>query len=213
MTVGKSDKWLKRFKDIDAKVIECVERVWPLVISRLHNRDIEDKITERLVDILRTDREIIQYGFLDIQFKLRMQDAEGDFTTKGILDMALFLDQDHEKYIAYECKRLNTVNAEGKRIGSIAGPYVEEGVIRYVTAKYSEKLPYGCMIAYVMDGDVDFAVTQVLDALKNKKTMIDLQSDAILVTKKYYSEFETSHIRKSNSTYITVRHRVFSMAS
>ncbi len=105
--------------------------------------------------------------------------------------MALFLDQDHERYISYECKRLNIVTKKGKRKASLAGAYVEQGVIRYATAKYSEKLPYGCMIGYVMDGEKNFAFQQIASALRKRKKSINLEVDEIEEKEGYFTEFET----------------------
>ena len=182
MTIGQSSIWLNNIKDVDKDLMACVERVWPVVISRLSPTDHEDKITERLVDILREDK-------------------------------VLFLDKKFNNYIAYECKRLNTVSIEGKRTASQAGKYVEQGIVRYVTAQYSENLPYGCMLGYVMDGDQDFAFQQLIKAIKNRQKLIQAKSANINLRKGYYYDFETAHLRKSSGTRIVVRHRLFSLVS
>jgi len=208
MTIGKSSSWLNKFKDVDKELMKCVERVWPLVISRLTQTELEDKITERLVDILRKDKTACALGFINIQFKLRQEDTEGDFTTKGIIDIVLFLDNDFQKYIAYECKRLNTVSKEGKRIGSLAGKYIQEGVVRYVSAQYSMKLPYGCMIGYVMDGDRDFALQQLKLAIDKKKDLINIEPIKLDVQNGYFTEFETTHRRNYDNSKIVVRHKL-----
>ncbi|PCJ99986.1 MAG: hypothetical protein COA45_04005 [Zetaproteobacteria bacterium] len=211
MTVGKSSLWLKCIKDIDHELIECVERVWAKVIDRLEQTDLEDKITERLVDILREDKAACDLGFIALQHKLKEKDKIGDYTTKGILDIALFYDQDHQTYIAYECKRLNTVTEEKKRKASLAGPYVEEGIVRYATAKYSERLPYGCMIGYVMDGNICFASKQLRSAIEKRKVLINLEYGPINFKNSYFTAFETTHRRKYDNSLIVVRHRLFSM--
>lgn len=213
MTIGSSSLWLKNLKDIDLELMRCVERVWPTVISKLAQTEREDKITERLVDLLRKDRGVCALGFLCIHFKLRAEDRLGDFTTKGILDMALFLDQDHERYIAYECKRLNIVNDNGRRTGSLAGPYVEEGVARYATAKYSEKLPYGGMLGYVMDGDLAFSVNKLKAAIIKRKTLVKLLSEEMDLSSNPFLEFQTMHERPFSKTPIFVRHRLLSIIS
>jgi hypothetical protein len=211
MIIGTSQSWLERIIDIDKALIGIIERIWPTVAARLDTTEKEDHITQRLVDILRDDRSVCGIGFIVPHHKLREADIAGDYTTKGILDIALFLDQDHERYIAYECKRLNVVDHNGKRKGSYAGPYVEEGVIRYTTAKYAEKLPYGCMIGYVMDGDKKFALQQLLGAIEKRKKLIQLQPGKIEATDGYFTEFTSSHLRNTDNTKIEVRHRLFSM--
>lgn len=210
MVIGKSSIWLEKVKDRDNLFIQCVVKVWPDVIAKLDQYSKEDHITQRLVDLLRKDRTTIKCGFLNCQFKLREEDIEGDFTTKGILDMALFLDQDHERYIAYECKKLNTISKNGSR-ASLAGTYLEKGVIRYVTAQYAENLPFGCMIGYVMDGDTRFAVQQLESAIGKRKKRLKLATSNIDVEYGFYAQFETSHNRTGNNTSIAVRHRLFSI--
>ena len=202
MTVGTSTLWLDNFIDVDKKLMECVERVWPEVVSRLSSTDLEDKITERLVDVLRKQREVWELGHLDIQFKLRGEDKLGDFTTKGIIDIVLFLDPSFQKYIAYEAKRLNIVDSGGKRKASQAGKYLEEGVVRYVTAQYSERLPYGCMLGYVMDGDQAFAFQKIASAIDSRKELLNINSTDIKPHCAYYTEFETVHARESSKTVL-----------
>jgi hypothetical protein len=210
MVIGKSSVWLGKVKDIDNLLIQCVVKVWPNVISKLDKNSKEDHITQRLVDLLRKDRTTIKYGFLACQFKLREEDIKGDFSTKGILDMALFSDQDHERYIAYECKRLNAISKNGTR-SSLAGKYVEEGVARFVTAQYAENLPFGCMIGYVMDGDTKFAVQQIESAIDKRKKLLKLATEKLDVEHGCYTQFETSHNRTGKCSLIAVRHRLFSM--
>lgn len=202
---------MSRLKDVDRELAKCIERVWPTVIARLSQEEREDNITKRLVNLLRKDRGVCNLGFLNIHYKLDEEDQQGDFTTKGILDMALFLDQDYERYIAYECKRLNIVDSTVKRTASLAGSYVEEGLIRYSTAKYSEKLPYGCMIGYVMDGDMSFAIQQLSAAIAKRKELIKCQTNNITVIGTIFREFETVHLRGHSASLITVRHRLFSI--
>ncbi len=210
MIIGGSLVWLNQLKDIDNYLIQCVEKVWPQVINRLNHASWEDHITDRLVDLLRKDRRIIKYGFLDCQFKLREEDNYGDFTNKGILDMALFLDQDHERYIAYECKRLNVISKKGVR-SSLAGTYVDDGLMRYVTAQYAENLPFGCMIGYVMDGDTGFAIQQLESAVDKRKKKLNLTTGKINVKPGAYAQFETKHNRSGKISSIAVRHRLFSI--
>lgn len=213
MTIGKSHLWLNSIKDVDKELMKCVEKIWPIVVSKLSPTDLEDRISERLVDVLRKERDVWNLGFLDIQFKLREEDKQGDFITKGIIDIVLFLDNSYQKYIAYEAKRLNTVDSNGKRIGSQAGKYIEEGVVRYVTAQYAEKLPYGCMIGYVMDGDCQFASEKIIAGLNDtkRKQLIRMEPITINVFVESCTWFETTHKRSGTDNYILVRHRLFSL--
>jgi len=88
--------------------------------------------------------------------------------------MAVFLDQDGEKYLAYECKRLNVVNKGSRE--SLATKYVKDGVKRFVTEQYAEHLPTGAMLGYVMDGDISFAQSKVQAALDTNQEEVNMIS-------------------------------------
>ena len=102
--------------------------------------------------------------------------ASGAAYSKGKIDMAVFLDQDGEKYLAYECKRLNVVNKGSRE--SLATKYVKDGVKRFVTEQYAEHLPTGAMLGYVMDGDISFAQSKVQVALDANQEEVNMISRA-----------------------------------
>ncbi|MEE8435927.1 MAG: hypothetical protein V3S64_14175, partial [bacterium] len=122
----------------------------------------------------------------------------------GMIDMAVVLDQDIERYIAYECKRLN-VRYNGKK-DSLAGLYVAKGMMRFVKEKYySDRLPVGCMLGYVMDGDIFFAAKQVRKAILDNKGILGLISGPTNVAPvQFIKRFLTTHKRQSNE--IVIRH-------
>ena len=47
----------------------------------------------------------------------------------------------------------------------LATAYVTQGMIRFITEQYAENLPLGCMLGYVMDGDLAFALSRVEAAI------------------------------------------------
>ena len=56
-------------------------------------------------------------------------------------------------------KRLNVPRDDGRR--SLAKKYVMDGLSRFTTGQYSENLPVGCMLGYVLDGDVKSVASSV----------------------------------------------------
>jgi hypothetical protein len=117
---------------------------------------------------------------------------------------AVLLDWEREKYLPYECKRLNVIHS-GSR-SSLATPYVGEGLTRFVTEQYSEGLPLGCMLGYVIDGDLPFALKQIhaaINAQKHPLLLTDGPSPGTAV--QGIERFATGHQRASKSQ-IEVRH-------
>ena len=124
--------------------------------------------------------------------------------------MAVILDQDRDTYLAYECKRLNVRRDDGRR--SLATAYVMDGLSRFTTGQYSETLPVGCMLGYVLDGDVEYAAMSVRATIVARRQDVALvveprDDSAIGVATRFYS----CHRRASNNEEIEVRHAMLPM--
>ena len=117
----------------------------------------------------------------------------------------LILSQDRDVYLAYECKRLNVVREDGKR--SLAREYVMDGLSRFITRQYAENLPVGCMLGYVVDGDLKSAASSVrakiVECCQDVALIREPRDDvAIGEATRFYSR----HRRGANGGEIEVRH-------
>ena len=163
------------------------------------------------MDLLLRDPDILRrFHWVEFQYEPFGHAAEGTVYSKGRIDMAVFLNQDRDRYLAYECKRLNEIRGDGRR--SLARNYVMKGLLKFVVNQYSEHLPVGCMLGYVLDGDVDSAVSKV------RATIVESGQDLALVTVPQdevaigeATRFSSRHRRGSNSDEIEVRHALLPM--
>ena len=166
----------------------------------------EDAITINLVHMLSKDPGARRlFHWLEYQYEPFGFAADGSACSKGKIDMALLVDRGRERYLAYECKRLNVVR-QGRR-HSLATLYVTEGVVRFVTEQYAENLVVGCMLGYVMDGNVAAAQTKVWAAINHHKSGIGLTAGpetdrSIGEIKRFFSR----HLRAASGQEIEVRH-------
>ena len=87
-----------------------------------------------------------------------------------------------------------------------------KGLLKFVVDQYSEHLPVGCMLGYVLDGDVDSAVSKV------RATIVESGQDLALVTVPQdevaigeATRFSSRHRRRSNGGEIEVRHALLPM--
>ena len=164
MLFGDPQEWTARFRTLDVRFLECVIAVWPRCLAALPGNPNEDTITINLVAVLSRDLKARRlFHHLAYQHEPFGYRDDGRAYSKGKIDMALLLDQERERYLAYECKRLNVVRNGATR--SRATPYVLEGVARFVKEQYAADLPLGCMLGYVMDGNVNTARTKVRAAI------------------------------------------------
>lgn len=163
--MGDPAPWLRHYRTVDTRMVASVAAVWPGCVAKLPAQPDEDTITIQLVNALRGNPDARCLATrIDYQFVPFGHCRDGIAYSKGRIDMAVVLDRSRRRYLAYECKRLNVVR-DGRR-RSLAREYVMQGLRRFITGQYAEGLPVGCMLGYVMDGDVPFARQRVIDALR-----------------------------------------------
>ena len=106
--------WTDRFRSLDTRFLRRVVAVWPGCVEVLQSHPHEDAITINLVHLLRKDPGARRlFHWLALQYEPLGFTAEGTAYSKGRIDMALLVDREHERYLAYECKRLNVVRQGG----------------------------------------------------------------------------------------------------
>ncbi len=206
MPIGDPKEWTARFRSLDDRFLERVLAVWTQCVALLPGEPDEDTITINLVDILSRDAKARRlFHHLAYQHEPFGYTADGWAYSKGKIDMALLLDQERERYLAYECKRLNVAQADGTR--SLVTPYVLKGVLRFITEQYAADLPVGCMLGYVMDGNVNIARSKVHAAIDSHKGEIGLVGEPMNEPPMDVIErLSSRHCRPSNGADIEIRH-------
>ena len=206
MLGGKPATWAARLRSLDVRFLQRVVEVWPRCLHVLPDQAEEDAITFNLVQFLRGDSHVrAWFHSVAFQYHPPGYESNGLAYSKGRIDMAVLLDPMAEGYLAYECKRLNIVRADGRR--SLAREYVMDGLSRFITGQYSENLPVGCMLGYVLDGDVAYAVSSV------RAKIVECDQDIALVMGPRdeaaigaATRFSSRHRRVSGDDEIEIRH-------
>jgi hypothetical protein len=212
MMLGDPQSWRQRLISLDERILERILFVWQRCVARLPGQPEEDIVTINLVDLLAKDPVVRTLcHWIEYQFEPFGVSGDGVRFSKGIIDLSVLLDFDRETYLPYECKRLNVVH-QGRR-SSLATPYVKEGLMRFITEQYAEGLPVGCMLGFVMDGDLPFALQQVSAAITAEATALRSRGGIINgeVTPPV-ERFRTDHDR-AISAQIEVRHVLLPFAA
>ena len=206
MLAGDPTDWVARFRSLDARFLDCILEVWPICVATIPNEPDEDTITINLVKLLNLNVKARRlFHQLAYQHEPFGYNSKGWAYSKGKIDMALLLDQERERYLAYECKRLNV--ARNGQTRSLATPYVREGMLRFVTGQYSAGLPVACMLVYVLDGNVVAAEFKVRTAIDLNSTDIALMGTPTASRRVgTIRRFSSRHRRLSNGTNIEIRH-------
>ncbi len=111
-------------------------------------------------------------------------------------------------YFCLECKRLNVGNADGVR--PYASEYVRFGMLRFVRGQYARLVRNGGMLAYVLDGNVNTAITNVEGNITTRLSELGmdapgrLRSSSVLPNDQRIRE--TQHRRPNTSEPFIIHH-------
>lgn len=177
MLIGSLDKWLPHFRQLAEQLSDAVDAVWPICIQPLQSKKRamthEDHITEHLVKSLIRTKKVP--GRIVYQYSLLVEDELGNARRSSNIDFVVTIGDDEDVYLACECKRLNVPYMSGVR--ALSGPYVDDGLMRFVTGQYSNGLPLAMMIGYVMNARNDQARRGLRRVMKMRSVVIGLQSE------------------------------------
>jgi hypothetical protein len=174
--------------------------------KRKAQQPYEDPITRELIVHLRRDDTIRRRLIVNSQVELLPSSPELVAEPIGYLDIAVeFFAHADQLCLSVECKRLNVL---AKRFATLAGPYVEQGMMRFVNGQYSPSVSVGGMIGYVMNGDVEGAYNAV-------REQIELHAEALLYDPSAITDADKPvyfrSIHKRAPVPIEIRHLLLSM--
>ncbi len=111
-------------------------------------------------------------------------------------------------YLAVQAKRLYGVGH------TLAGPYVEDGVMDFIDGKYSRGHNYGIMLGYVLSKPIENAISAVIGALKERKKKTN-ETSSFIMDKiiDYQWIYKSGHAQKNNGMTINIYHMFVDLAS
>lgn len=158
---GDARDWIPLFPDEEIPhILEAISRCMS-GIRKLHPQENETRITKRLCIKLKADYALRQRPIL-IDREAVEDDEEAD--AEGRLDLRFMLQDPARKpppYFAVEAKRLHVTFPSGWQ--SLVPEYVkgDQGMMCFITGRYSKGLRSGAMLGYVFDGDIPRAAKSI----------------------------------------------------
>lgn len=189
-------------------ILELVVVSWPALPSpgRL---DHEIKISKEFIKKLRLEKN--HSGDLPFKIWYELPEIDAPDNDEGRIDILFsYIGTPIESvYFAFECKRLRIPYPRPSRLATNNSDYVgEQGMMCFVTGKYSGSVTNGGMIGYVMDGQTKEAITSVGKLIKNKRFSLKLAEDTGLESSSVMGTSqnvrETRHIL--NKRKFTIHH-------
>lgn len=172
---GSVDQWVDTFpEDLLPQLLDLVINSW-LTFPQPSCFDLEVPITKKFVVHLRSNQNRSVHLFR-IEWESTVLDENG--VQKGRIDIRFTHGYSTNEYFSCECKLLNKTDEHG-RWSSLAGKYINEGVMRYINEQYGGG-PNGGMIGYVMDGDIAKAIECVNEVIEKRVEKLLIESKAEL---------------------------------
>ncbi|MHC4399876.1 MAG: hypothetical protein ACYTG0_09370 [Planctomycetota bacterium] len=158
-------------EDVVATVLDITVAAWPRLCEseRVQPSDKEDEITDQLRwEVVAEKARRDPPPQLRFERETQVDDPEREYPP-GRIDVYVMYSFDETDYLAMECKKVNA------RHETPAKKYIEKGVCRFSSGKYSPGHPCGAMIGYVTDGTAEAAaalVARKIVAFDKKATKI-----------------------------------------
>ena len=168
--VGTPTDWADLVDSMVPQILASVIEAWEGMPLPAHDEG-EDNITIALCRALQQNRTA-----RGLMFQIRTQVVEldpvpgEDFGRMDIVFIPLIPREDI--YFCLENKRLNVVKNGKTR--AYASEYVKFGMFRFVTGQYSKAVRHGGMIGYVLDGDIDRAMTNIEKNIKKQHSALGM---------------------------------------
>ena len=170
----------------------------------------ENPITRKLVAEMHAEQEQSgQYSIKADIFSGTLSDPISPDELSEIDIRFTWGDYRPNSYLAVQAKRLYGTGA------TLAGPYVEEGVMDFINGKYSRGHNYGIMLGYVLSKPINKAISAVKDALQKRKGMTNETSsfevDRLI---NYPLIYTSAHAQKNDErTEIIIFHAFVDLAA
>jgi hypothetical protein len=204
MVVGNVQNWAADLfpTHLIPAILELVLETWDK-FKKPNSTENENPISSRFAEKLRQAK-----NEADLPFKIRpeVQSIE----TNGRIDILFdYTGTNREEvYFAFECKRLRIPYEN--RIDSNASQYIgEQGMMCFITGKYSAGLNYGGMIAYVMDGKANEAIIQVEKSMQGNKISLCLINNSFFITSSLLNDDKIKETNHQLSDRIFTIYHVF----
>jgi hypothetical protein len=158
------------------EILGAVAVAWARMKQPRFN-ELEDQITRKLVACLRHNRIFRELPF-DITQQFILDDVDANYL--GRLDLHVKYRQSQRDYFAFEAKRLH-LNYGGKIVGEYSSYVGSAGMGAFIEGPYSNGLPTGGMLGYVMNADTENAWIGLGKSIESKREVLRLLSSSQLI--------------------------------
>lgn len=190
--------------DYLAEMVGATVRAWDLM-KKPFRGELEDAITFRLVGRIQNDPEFRELPY-DVYAQHWLLGLEGE--RLGRLDIHFKHRQSRRDYFAFEAKRLHVQYPSGGRSTEYPTYVGDAGMMAFIVEQYSEHLPAGGMLGYVMDGLSDKAWSGLTARIEAKRDDLRMHKKASLIRSSLLSLRVGVHLGETEHNLKSRRFRI-----
>ena len=166
--------------DIIATVLDITMVGWSYVISsrKVSIRSTETEIAGHLGREMTAEKNRRP----GLKNQIRIEEEVGTRSSltsdkpEGRIDIKIIYSFDETEYFGMECKRVTSKNSR------LAQKYVDDGIMRFVTGKYSPGHDWAAMVGFVIDGNNNGCINLIRNYLTRKRQETCMEADWVLDT-------------------------------
>ena len=157
--------------DLIATVLDLLRVGWTAVCvsGEIMPDSTEPQIARRLSREMISEKKRRGINRLRFEEEVGTVSSPDAIRVEGRIDVKVIYSFDENEYFGIECKRVS-----GRRGDGLADKYVDEGIARFVSGRYSPGHRWAAMSGFVIDGEVVRSVELVAAAVVSKKRAIAL---------------------------------------
>ena len=207
---GNAKRWRRDLfpHELIPEILELVMTSWDS-FKKPDRLEREVSISEEFVKKIRIERNRRDDLPFHVWPEVNTLDTQAEDKGRTDILFAFLGTPQEEIHFVFECKRLRIPYPPPSRLATNNSEYVNrQGMMCFVTGKYSRSVTNGGMIGYVMDGQIKEAIISVGKLIKNKRLDLKLAKDTSLerssVMGNSQNVRETRHIL--NERKFTIHH-------
>lgn len=179
---GNTKRWKRDLfpHELIPEILELVRISWDS-FEKPNRLEREVSISEEFVKNIRIEKNRRDYLPFHVWPEVNTLDTQAEDKGRTDILFAYLGTPKEEVHFVFECKRLRIPYPPPSRLATNNSEYVnKQGMMCFVTGKYSGSVTNGGMIGYVMDGQIKEAIASVGKLIKNKRLSLKLAKDTEL---------------------------------
>ena len=192
-------------EDTIATILDLIEAGWKATCAqgRLTQSSQETEIAGGLAGDMLVEKRRRKISYFRIEEEVGTRSSSLSTKPEGRIDIKIIYSFVEEEYFGVECKRVSGSQSDG-----LARKYVEHGVLRFVTGKYSPGHGWAAMVGFVVDGNTKGAVELISNSISLSKSETRLCKAWAQETRfgKRQHLYFTGHTQQHRSSVIGILH-------